>query len=342
MASFTLSQLLEPLAGILSTDLTLSGFVALGTTPSLTGTLRLPYTGTINWRNANNTGDLPALDFTGAAGAERLLVGFGDIFEVSLSATSAVTCIANYDVTGDQTLSGFLALGASPALTGSLRLSNVDSIVMRSVGAADMNILSTPNSDEFDFLDSIMPVVRIAAAAAEFAGRIEVNRTSGAALSITDTAGTFVAFQVNTSVATENVRIGSATSVTPLTLEAASGAQAVHRSATTTVLTPSGASATAASFIPAGALVLAITARVITAITGPAGFDLGDGVIVDRWGNSILTALGTTVDVTDYTSSALQLYPAANDVVITSDGVDFTGGEVRLIVNYIDFTAPTS
>jgi len=111
---------------------------------------------------------------------------------------------------------------------------------------------------------------------------------------------------------------------------------------TTTVSTPSGASATAASFIPAGALLLAITARVITAITGPAGFDLGDGVIVDRWGNSILTALGTTVDVNDYTSSALQLYPAANDVVITSDGVDFTGGNVRLTAHYIAFTAPTS
>ena len=40
------------------------------------------------------------------------------------------------------------------------------------------------------------------------------------------------------------------------------------------VATPSGQTATAASLIPAGAFLLGITARVITAITGPAGFDI--------------------------------------------------------------------
>ncbi len=103
----------------------------------------------------------------------------------------------------------------------------------------------------------------------------------------------------------------------------------------------SGSSVTVAS-IPAGSFVVGITARVTTAVTGPTGFDIGDGVDVDRWGNSIAVALGTTVDITDYTASELSLFPTISDIVITSDGVDFTGGVVRIVVHHMSLSAPTS
>jgi len=111
---------------------------------------------------------------------------------------------------------------------------------------------------------------------------------------------------------------------------------------TTTVLLPSGQTGVAANMIQGGSIVLGVTARVITAITGPAGFDIGDGTDVDRWGNSIATALGTTVRGTDATNSLIQLYPVTGDITLTSDGVDFTGGEVRITVAYLTYTAPTS
>jgi hypothetical protein len=69
---------------------------------------------------------------------------------------------------------------------------------------------------------------------------------------------------------------------------------------------------------------------------------VGDGVDADFWGSSILVASGTTSDITDYTSSTLRNFPTANDVVITSDGVDFTGGEVRITVHYRTLTAPAN
>ena len=112
--------------------------------------------------------------------------------------------------------------------------------------------------------------------------------------------------------------------------------------ATTTLSTPSGTVATASNFIPDGALLLGITARVITAVTGPAGFDIGDGTTVDRWGNSIAVALGTTSRPVDYIDGTVEIFTAANDVVITTDGVDFTGGSIRLTAHYITLTAPTS
>lgn len=114
------------------------------------------------------------------------------------------------------------------------------------------------------------------------------------------------------------------------------------RVASQLVATPSGATATATNVIPAGAFVIGVTTRVTTLVTGPAGYDVGDGVNTDRWGNSIAVALGTTSDPTDFVSSALEIFPAANDVVITSDGVDFTGGAIRITVHYMTLTAPTS
>jgi len=114
------------------------------------------------------------------------------------------------------------------------------------------------------------------------------------------------------------------------------------RQAFTTVLTSAGSSVTAAGAIPSGSFVVGITTRVITAVTGPTGFDVGDGIDVDRWGASIAATLNTTSDITDYTSSALNLFPASNDVVITSDGVDFTGGEIRITIHYMSLQAPSS
>ena len=113
------------------------------------------------------------------------------------------------------------------------------------------------------------------------------------------------------------------------------------RSATAILAMTTGSSVTATNLIPAGSFVVGIVTRVNDLVTGPAGYDVGDGVDVDRWGNSILVAADTTSDITDFQSSALSLFPAANDVVITTDGVDFTAGNIRVIVYYMSLTAPT-
>ena len=104
-----------------------------------------------------------------------------------------------------------------------------------------------------------------------------------------------------------------------------------------------GASVTTANLIPAGSIVLGITVRVETTITGPATFSIGDGVDVDRWGTGILVAAGTRTDITDYTSTNFTYNLAGNaDVTITSDGVDFTGGDIRVVCHYMKVFAPTT
>jgi len=128
-----------------------------------------------------------------------------------------------------------------------------------------------------------------------------------------------------------------------LKIEGGANGQALTvKVATTTIASMSGPSVTAVGLIPAGSFVIGVTTRVVVLITGPAGYDVGDGTDIDRWGNSILVAINTTSDITDFTSSALSTFPAANDIVITSDGSNFTAGTIRITVHYIDLTAPTS
>ena len=127
------------------------------------------------------------------------------------------------------------------------------------------------------------------------------------------------------------------------TTKLAANGQAFNiKTATATISSMSGPSVTASNLIPAGAFVIGVTTRVTILITGPAGFDVGEGIDIDRWGNSILVALNTTSDMSDFTSSALTIFPAANDIVITSDGAVFTAGTIRITVHYIDLTPATS
>lgn len=104
----------------------------------------------------------------------------------------------------------------------------------------------------------------------------------------------------------------------------------------------SGASYTFTNALPAGAIILGVTVRVTTTITGATTFDVGDGTDVDRYGATVALASGTTTTFASATASPLEWRSAAGDVVLTANGSDFTGGVVRICVHYLTGTAPTS
>ncbi len=113
-------------------------------------------------------------------------------------------------------------------------------------------------------------------------------------------------------------------------------------SASTELTGLTGASVTATDLIPAGSLVLGVSCRVTTAITGATTFDVGDGTDVDRFGAAIAIALNTTSDLTDTTVATPPIYAGATGVVLTANVSDFTAGAVRITVHYITISAPTS
>jgi len=240
---------------------------------------------------------LGAVDTTGVPAMNQVARFFdADTVQGSANFTFSGTILA---LTGNMTISAFLTLGATPALSGALRLSNASAINFRNANNnGDLNILSTAGSDTFEFGDSVMP-------------RINIE---------------------SDDVTLHNLQI----------IGQSFGERTIITRARALVATPSGQTATATNLIPAGALVIGVTTFVDTLVTGPAGYDIGDGVNTDRWGASSLVAQGQSSDSGDFVSGAVEIFPNANDVVITSDGVDFTGGAISVVVHYIMLNAPTS
>jgi hypothetical protein len=106
-------------------------------------------------------------------------------------------------------------------------------------------------------------------------------------------------------------------------------------SATTTLSGLSGASVTATNLIPAGAVVVGVTTRVSTEVTGASGYQVGTVADPDRWGDITGVAVGTTSDNTNWTAGTIECFTAATDVVITAKTSNFTAGALVLTVHYL-------
>lgn len=114
----------------------------------------------------------------------------------------------------------------------------------------------------------------------------------------------------------------------------------------TATATLSGSTTTVGSnLLPAGCLVLGVTAVLTTAITGSGvtGFTLGDGTTANLFGTATAVAQGTFTDFTKYaTAWTPKSYAANGNVVATATGGSFTGGAIRVTTWYMLPTAPTS
>lgn len=122
-------------------------------------------------------------------------------------------------------------------------------------------------------------------------------------------------------------------------LSTGANGQSTQLGQSTTLLTGlTGATVTATNLIPANCILLGVTARVTTAITGATSFDIGDGTTANRFGDDIAIALNTTAN----NCIAPALITAATNVVLTANGSNFTGGAVRLTAHFMTLVAPTS
>lgn len=112
-----------------------------------------------------------------------------------------------------------------------------------------------------------------------------------------------------------------------------------HRLAITTVRATlsglSGASVTATNLIPAGAVVVGVTAKVLTAVTGATSWQLGTAADPDRFAATGGIALGSTTDNINWTAGGIECFLAATSLILTANGSNFTGGAVYISVQYI-------
>jgi len=125
--------------------------------------------------------------------------------------------------------------------------------------------------------------------------------------------------------------------------QSAQGALTRILTAETELTEMSGATETASSLIPNGALLVGLSTRITTTIAGCTSISIGDAD-PDRYGSQgTLTANATTSNV-DWTVTTVQVFNAAADVVITAVGgaTSFSSGAIRITAHYIDTTAATA
>lgn len=111
-----------------------------------------------------------------------------------------------------------------------------------------------------------------------------------------------------------------------------------------TTLTLTGASVTWSAAIPGGSILLGVQGRVQTTITGASGAQVGVTGDLTRFRNGDFTAVGATFGPSQQavTEVSPKWYLTNTDIIVTARTSNFTGGTLRLIVNYITFTEPTA
>lgn len=99
-----------------------------------------------------------------------------------------------------------------------------------------------------------------------------------------------------------------------------------------------------ANFVPANALILACTSRVIADLTGAATtWSIGVSGATTRYGTGLALTAGTTSDMSNHLVSVSPIYVAtAVPIVFTSASGTWTGGKIRVTLHYLTVRAETS
>ncbi|MDF0600933.1 DUF2793 domain-containing protein [Psychromarinibacter sp. C21-152] len=99
-----------------------------------------------------------------------------------------------------------------------------------------------------------------------------------------------------------------------------------------------GASSTTGVVIPKYAMVFAVTARIKAAFSGTlSGWDFGVAGATNRYGSGLGLAQGSWVS--GITGQPVTYYSDA-PLVLTANGGDFSGGELRVAVHFFSATPP--
>ena len=98
-----------------------------------------------------------------------------------------------------------------------------------------------------------------------------------------------------------------------------------------TLVTLSGGSTNANVQIPANCIVLAVGARVVTAITGATSYEVGVSGNLSQFGSGLSISAGST----NYGLIGPTAFYSATTLTITATGGSFSGGQVRLSIAYM-------
>lgn len=99
----------------------------------------------------------------------------------------------------------------------------------------------------------------------------------------------------------------------------------------------SGATNETSFVIPDRAIVLGVTGRVLTSLSGASTWSVGVAADSGRYGSGIGASAGSTL----LGPSGPVTYWSDTPLLLTATGGDFTGGTARLAIHYVSLTGPT-
>ena len=145
------------------------------------------------------------------------------------------------------------------------------------------------------------------------------------------------------SAATADTKIARGAAADTIVFGAASTGYRTNQAFATEAHTlAAAATSDTAAIIPAFSLILGVSGRVTTTITGCTTFDCGVVGATTRYGTLIALAANTTFMSAGTTNPTV--YAAATAIRFTAigGGASFTAGVIRVVVHYISLTPPTS
>jgi len=147
--------------------------------------------------------------------------------------------------------------------------------------------------------------------------------------------------------ALRNSIVGSITGSTTPPANAGSevgGAAPTIRQKETTLTGLTGATVTWTNAIPNGCVVLGVQGRVQVEITGATGYEVGVATDLTKYVNTNTLTAGSTFGPANASVAGATPHPAqaTTSIVVTAKTSNFTAGSLRLILTYLDFSAPTS
>jgi hypothetical protein len=104
------------------------------------------------------------------------------------------------------------------------------------------------------------------------------------------------------------------------------------------LVTMTGASVDTTITIPAGAMLLGVSARVVTAVTGDTEIDIGDSTTQNRF----IDGMNISADTVAAGLVTPEVQSAALAIRLTAPNTTFTGGQVRVALAFMELSPPQS
>ncbi|MCA0044709.1 DUF2793 domain-containing protein [Celeribacter litoreus] len=119
----------------------------------------------------------------------------------------------------------------------------------------------------------------------------------------------------------------------------ANGAGMIHKVIEVDHTLSAGASSAVSYALPAQSVVYGVTGRVLSDITGTGltGFSLGVASSANRYGSGLSLSAGSWLR--GLTGTPITYY-SAEDLLLTAEGGDFAGGDIRLAIHCAQFALP--